>query len=128
MSNFIELTFTQCKQLKSNDVELSEFITEIENQPQWIKDAGVIDSVYELQSIQQGGCASGAYMPAVTYYTAKQIMNEFGDDILDYIQSELGELPKPNDNESWDGMAVFYFSYAVELWVSQFNLDGVNWD
>lgn len=67
--------------------------------------------------IQEGGCASGAYMPAVTYYQAVETMSKHGDDILQYIEDNIGELPSPPKDTSWSGLAVFYLSYAVELWV-----------
>jgi len=35
------------------------------NQPAWIVNEL---TPYDLAAINQGGCASGAYMPAVTYY------------------------------------------------------------
>jgi|13_taG_2_1085334.scaffolds.fasta_scaffold22232_4 hypothetical protein len=85
--------------------------------PAWI-DADAIGDLAGLESIAYGGCASGAYMPAVTYHKAAETMAEHGDDVLQYIQDVAGELPKPNDSESWSGMACFYLSYAVELWVS----------
>lgn len=71
-----------------------------------------------IAAICQGGCASGAYMPAVTYHTAKETMNEHGDDVLQFIQDHMGELPTPDPGESWAGMACFFLSYAVELWAS----------
>ena len=70
----------------------------------------------QIMAIYQGGCASGAYMPAVTYHEAAGTMQEHGDDVLQFIQDALGELPKPKDDESWSGMACFYLSAAVELW------------
>lgn len=70
----------------------------------------------DVASIVQGGCASGAYMPAVTYYQALETMQKHGDDVLQYIQDNVGELPKPSDDISWSGLAVFYLSYAVDLW------------
>jgi hypothetical protein len=70
----------------------------------------------DVASITQGGCASGAYMPAVTYHQALQTMAEHGDDVLEYIVDALGELPAPNASESWSGMACHYLSIAVELW------------
>ena len=82
------------------------------SQPEWITQAL---SPYDIAAINQGGCASGAYMPAVTYHQAAQTMSEHGDEVLDYITDILGELPKPADDESWSGMACFYLSYAVEL-------------
>ena len=73
-------------------------------------------SPYEVASIVKGGCASGAYMPAVTYADALYTMSKHGDLVLDYIQDIYGELPKPKDDESWSGMACFYLSLAVETW------------
>jgi hypothetical protein len=70
----------------------------------------------DVASIIQGGCASGAYMPAVTYYDAKQTMNEHGDDVLQFIEDAYGELPQPPAGKSWSGLACFYLSCAVELW------------
>lgn len=72
----------------------------------------------QIAAIIEGGCASGAYMPAVTYYDARQTMSEHGDDVLDYLQEALGELPKAPDDESWSGLACHYLSAAVELWAS----------
>ena len=83
--------------------------------PQWLEQdicAMTIAGVY------QGGCASGSYMPAVTYYQALRTMSDHGDDVLQFILDELGELPKPRDDESWSGMACHYLSCAVELWAS----------
>jgi len=81
--------------------------------PSWI-DPDI--SPYDIAAIVQGGCASGAYMPAVTYHEATETMNRHGDDILQFIQDAYGELPKPRDGESWAGMACFYVSCGVELW------------
>ena len=121
----MELTLTQCKQLNANYSDLREVVRQMEDQPEWIED-GL--SVADIQAIQQGGCDSGAYMPAVTYRRAASTMSEHGDDVLDYIEQALGEVPKPHEGFSWDGLAVFYLSRAVELWAYQFDLDGVDWD
>jgi hypothetical protein len=82
--------------------------------PEWMDDV----SPYDMTAIYEGGCASGAYMPAVTYHTANAVMAEHGDDVLDYLSAELGSIPAPPDDSSWAGMAVFFLSYAVEVWVS----------
>jgi hypothetical protein len=97
----------------TGDTEVSHFDIDV---PDWIDQSIDIDT---LVAIMQGGCASGSYMPAVTYYTARQTMNESGDDVLQYIQDSYGELPKPDDTESWSGMACYYLSFAVELWVRE---------
>ena len=71
-----------------------------------------------IAAIIQGGCASGAYMPAVTYYQALKTMNEYGDakdGVLDYLENSVGDVPAVSVN-SWSGMACLYVSQAVELW------------
>ena len=104
--------------------ELQEMNASIEAaRPPWIKPV----EVYDIASIQQGGCASGAYMPAVTYHTAIKTMSKYGDTVLQYIEDQTGELPQPKASESWSGMAVFYLSYAVELWAGQFDIEGIEY-
>jgi hypothetical protein len=83
--------------------------------PRWIDQDITGNTVI---SICQGGCASGAYMPAVTYYQARETMGEHGDDVLQYIEDSMGELPAVPSGESWSGIAVFYLSVAVELWAA----------
>lgn len=74
----------------------------------------------DVAAIVQGGCASGAYMPAVTYHQALATMNEHGDDVLEYLEDTLGEIPQPSEDtpHTWSGMACFFVSAAVELWAS----------
>lgn len=83
--------------------------------PKWIEQDITTNDV---ESINQGGCASGAYMPAVTYHSALKTMSECGDDVLEYIENAMGELPSPPQGSSWSGIAVHYLSMAVELWAS----------
>lgn len=129
-SNTFVLTFTQCKQIIDNGEDLRDTLENLNDQPRWLTDMGAIDSVSELQAILQGGCESGAYMPAVTYSTALDTMNEHGDDIFEYIKQRMGDLPAPRVGDNWSSTAVYYCSMAVELWCSQFSstLDGVDWD
>jgi len=82
-------------------------------QPEWITEPL---TPYDIAAINQGGCASGAYMPAVTYYDAAQTMAKHGDAVLDYLEEQYGELPIIPDGTSWSDMAVLYLSWAVELW------------
>jgi len=83
--------------------------------PRWIEQD---ISPSTVAAIVQGGCSSGAYMPAVTYRDAAETMARHGDDVLQYLQDNLGELPAFSSDESWSGMACFYLSCAVELWAS----------
>lgn len=85
------------------------------NLPEWI-DPEI--SAATIAAIVQSGCASGAYMPAVTYYDALNTMAAYGDDVFGYIDDVLGELPAPQGDVSWSGMACHYLSLAVELWAN----------
>ena len=131
MTSKIELTFTQCKQLVANDVNLRDFIEQVNDQPEFMSDnTGMqIDSISELQSIIQSGCASNAHR-AVYYHDASQCMAKHGDDVLEYIENVLGELPTIPNGYSWSQIASIYLTTAIELWCSNFvnDLDGVDWD
>lgn len=81
--------------------------------PAWIEQDITWSTV---AAIVQGGCASGAYMPAVTYYEAAKTMAEHGDEVLEYLNDVTGELPSPPADESWSGMACHFLSTAVEWW------------
>lgn len=81
--------------------------------PEWIDDD---ISPSQVAAIVQGGCDSGAYMPAVNYSEALAVMQFDGDDVLQYLEAALGEVPSPPTDFSWAGIAVFYLSAAVEQW------------
>lgn len=83
-----------------------------EEAPAWIEPG--FCNLVDMKTISEGGCASGAYMPAVTYHKALETMSEYGDEVFDYLESTLGGVPEPPKG-SWAGMAVFYVSYAVEV-------------
>lgn len=84
--------------------------------PPWI-DQGITPN--DVAAILQGGCESGAYMPAVLYHQALETMSEHGDRVLTFLEEAFGELPHLPYGVSWSGMAVFYLSAAVELWASR---------
>ena len=103
--------------LWDNDEPVSDLGIDVS---QWI-DGSWIHKITpcDVAAILQGGCSSGAWMPAVTYWQALETMNEHGDDIFEYIENSYGEIPMPPDAAMyWMGMAVFYVSFAVELWAS----------
>lgn len=100
--------------LWNDDEPISDRFDDIDV-PTWIDDD---ISPHDVAAIVQGGCASGAYMPAVTYHTAAVTMSLYGDDVLDYISDQLGELPMPDSGVSWSGIACHFLSIAVELWAS----------
>ena len=104
--------------IQENDVEI----------PAWIDEECFLDKLYpgekvvwvcSIKDLCQGGCASGQYMPAVTYYQAIQTMSDHGDEVLAYIYEQLGEVPGidfATTYPGWGNIAVHYLSLAVELW------------
>lgn len=89
-----------------------------EQKPKWITQD--FDQPEDIQSIQHGGCASGAYVPAVVYHQALETMNEHGNDVLDFLSDHYGEVPElPEEHrEHWGHIASFYLAAAVEAWAA----------
>jgi len=71
--------------------------------------------IEQLVTIVQYGCASGAYMPAVTYYAASETMHRHGNEVLAFIDDYIERPPIP-EGSSWQGIAVHYLSTAVEIY------------
>jgi hypothetical protein len=99
--------------LWSHDEPIHELDIDV---PRWI-DSDITPA--DVAAILQGGCASGAYMPAVTYHQALATMSEHGDDVLqwleDYRVAEVLDAEKLL-SYSWAGMACYLLSAAVEDW------------
>ena len=88
--------------------------------PSWARDEeGRRPSTHDVAAILQGGCASGAWMPAVTYWQALETMRREGDSVLDAIE-EAGIDPVAllNGDKGWAAWACALVSTAVELWAS----------
>lgn len=87
--------------------------------PEWInQDFSQADAA----AVIQGGCESGAYMPAVTYHMALKTMNDYGDDVFQFIEDSYGEIPEFDRRRmsmTWATLATFYLSIAVESFASQ---------
>ena len=84
--------------------------------PAWISPD--ID-LYQTIMIARHGCASGVYMPAVTYHEARATMAEHGDEILDYLeQRDCHQID--TTGKSWSCINVELVSRAVELWCAPF--------
>ncbi len=128
-ANDFTLTFTQCKQLIANGYDLREFLEAVTTeQPQFIKSMGAIDSIAEMHAINQGGCESGAYMPAVTYHTALECMANYPQEVQEGVEFRYETIEFDLSRDSISTFASKLVAAAVESWVSGFNLDGVNWD
>jgi hypothetical protein len=104
-------------QSSSYDLELYDLDIEV---PDWVDGQITVGTV---ESIYQGGCHSGAYMPSVTYADALRTMAECGDDVISYLHETgwEGEL-KIDAGTSWAGIACDLLSAAVEIWA------GCVWD
>jgi hypothetical protein len=84
--------------------------------PAWIEQD---ITVCDVRAICQGGCASGAYMPAVMYFEAKQTMAQHGEDIFDFIIDRLGESALDNDFTGFGMKCCAWVCAAVELWAAE---------
>lgn len=89
--------------------------------PKWIEQDVTL---YDLDAINYGGCASGAYMPAVTYYNAQQTMAEHGDTVLEFIADTICDemVLNPHDT-TWGGFCVHVLSRAVEAFAASVDTD-----
>jgi len=118
------LTYTQCKALIAahSQYVVSDFINEMNNQPEFLQHMGEITDVAELVAIYEGGCASGAYMPAVTYHIALSCMNECATSVEDMLEdSYQSEITFDFSSGGWVNLASDMCSRAVEAYVSQFS-------
>lgn len=70
---------------------------------------------YDVAGILQGGCASGSWMPAVTYGTATGILLEHESEVLDLIEG-YGAFTFDPENESLGGFHCKLVSCGVEIW------------
>lgn len=82
------------------------------NVPTWI-DQGI--STATVAGILQGGCASGAYMPAVEFYTAAKIMEKHGDAVLELLSEREDPVTLP-DGCGWGEVPSAVLVLAVEYW------------
>jgi len=89
--------------------------------PRWIDGPLDLDTVI---AVCEGGCASGAYMPAVEYNKALFAMEKYSNEILDYIENDHGltfrdlalNYAGVKDSGSWMGFTCYILSVAVEYY------------
>ena len=96
--------------------------------PMWIDKDSVPDDVEEFvawcRDVTYSGCASGVYMPAVTYFVAVRTMEQHADDLLDYIDQQTGDVAYyfstylGTNTPSWSGLASHLLSCGVEIWAA----------
>ncbi len=94
-----------------DDIEVPSYVTNPGD--------GSAPSTHDVAAILQGGCESGAWMPAVTYWAALETMRRDGDAVLDALQSAGLDATLLLDSEgSWAAWACDLVSAAVELWAA----------
>lgn len=86
--------------------------------PAWIEDLLTLGDIPEIST---HGCASGVYMPAVEYYSAKRTMWQYGDEITDFISEHADIscaeiLQNAEAEHDYSHMCCALVSFAVELW------------
>ena len=101
-----------------SDVE--QFIEKVNDQPDFIESMGAVEDVAELIAIYEGGCHSGAYMPAVTYFTAKKTFIEFEGVLCDYVDG-YGLALDLDKGDCFSNFCAKVCSAAVESWVNSFS-------
>lgn len=80
--------------------------------------------VSSVKDLVYGGCASGCYMDAVTYVTAKATMAEHGDEVMSYLWEHWGERPElPKSCVLWQEICCHWLSVAVEMWASSLYME-----
>ena len=121
-AKYFTLTFSQVKalinELGRDSVET--FVNDINDQPEFMENLGVIDSVGELVSLCEQGCASNAHK-SVYYYDAQQCMLKCSDSVE--AQLECEELPiewNPSD-ETFAQFCSKCCVMAVESYIRQFD-------
>ena len=122
-TNSIQLTFTQCKQIKENGFDLNDAVEQLNAIPEWCH----LDSISEIQSIIQCGCASNAHISCF-YHDAKVIFTDNTDEIEKVLEEQFCEPVKWDiENESFDQFVSKLLQTAVESVAYGFNemLEGV---
>jgi len=105
-----------------NNEEITTYLTNDERRydlhfegivPDWIKQDILM---YQIVNIVEGGCESGAYMPAVTYHEARRTMCLHGNAVVEYL-SEYNYSVKWNiEHSTFSNLCTELLSEAVEIW------------
>lgn len=122
----MKLTFSQLKQIKENGFDIRDAVEDLNNIPEWAS----LDSISEIQSIIQCGCASNAHISCF-YADAKRIFIENSSDIEDILIEHVYEpLQWDVESETFDHFVSKILQITVECIAQNFSdmLNGVDWD
>jgi len=98
-------------------VDLRELGLEV---PEWIRGDDIDTAA--VAAIVEGGCASGAWMPAVTYHMARETICKYSDAIDKYLAGsgiDLAEHLTLKPNQAIDCLLCDIVSLAVEQWTAE---------
>jgi hypothetical protein len=88
-----------------------EFLLEV---PAWI-DRSL--TVIQLAGIYRGGCASGSFMPPCEFETARKVMAEHGDDVIDYLHKHSPDFSL-EIGDSWGEFCSRLLCTAIDCWAA----------
>lgn len=126
MTNSMELTFTQCKQIVANGVDLREAVEQLNSIPAWAS----LESISEIQGIIQCGCSANAHISCY-YHNAKIIFMENTQEIEEVLENAIEDsLTWDVENTTFDQFVSTALQIAVEYTARGFEemLEGVDWD
>jgi len=84
--------------------------------PLWVDPSGSIRRDLVLYMADTG---SESNLLQTTWYSdALQVMTLYGNEVLEYIENNLGEVP-PFPIDNWGHLAISLVTLAVDLWVFQ---------
>jgi len=89
---------------------LAEYVNVIV--PDWI-DRSL--TAIQLAGIYRGGCASGSFMPPCEFETARKVMAEHGDDVVDYLREHSPGFSE-EIGDSWGAFCSRLLCTAIDRW------------
>lgn len=118
---YFTLTFTQAKTLIEDlgRDTVETFINDINDQPEFMENLGVIDSVGELVALYESGCAANAHK-SVYYHDAQQCMIECSDSIESQLECEDFTIKWNPAEETFSQFCSKCCVIAVESYIRQF--------
>ena len=87
----------------------------------------------DIAAVIQGGCASGAWMPAVTYWQSAEILQKYEDEILELLAHAGVDMAmlisaEQDNRESYRDLGCKLVSAAVEIWCCRFEQSDILWN
>ena len=93
---------------------------ELYSLPLWVDITSLGEDVAWWFDLNQHGCESGMYMPAVTYHEARDTFKRYGAEMLDYLANQDIEWHEAfarkfkGQSVDMDHLATFIYSLCIE--------------